>query len=161
MVPNARQATEIEKAYYAGIMDGEGCISIYHQPKPGSPDILRYNVRIQVGMTDSRAVRKMYDQYGGTVYTRLKSKNPNWKLSTMWYLTGKRVTRFLLDIYPYLILKTGQAELALELRNLIALRRRHEKGRKGTIPLTQGEYTQRKSLKTAMHVLNRRGVHAT
>lgn len=73
---NYLMALETEHAWAAGIVDGEGCISITMQ-KPGvnrrkTPG---FQVRISVRMTCERTIKRLYDLYGGTFKLSL-SRNP-------------------------------------------------------------------------------------
>ena len=146
---------KLSREYIAGILDGEGCISIYHQKVQKGKVYLSYNVRVIVGMTDPLVVHLLRDQYGGSVW--LRKRPAPWKASYTWCLTGKIVEKFLNDILPFLMIKKGQAMLALELRKHINGRKFARAGHKGLLKLVPGELMYRQSLKDKMHRLNQKG----
>ena len=142
--------------YIAGIIDGEGCVSIYHQEKKCGKIYFSYNVRIMIGMTDDRVIKILQEQYGGSIWEQ--KQREGWKNSKTWYLTGKKVEGFLNDILPFLIIKKDQARLALELREHINKRKRTRKGFRGLRSIDKCEMEYRKRMKDKMHVLNKKGV---
>lgn len=97
--------------YLAGILDGEGCISIFlHKGRPGS---FTTNLEISIYQGDERLVKWLAFHYGGKYYshTMKNSSRPGFS----WCAPrGKARELFLLQIIPHLILKKEQALLALE-----------------------------------------------
>lgn len=146
-------------AYLAGIMDGEGTLTIMrkrYNPAQFARDIARgkrnvipktesiysYYVGITVKNTDFRLIRWLQARFGGS-YCPDKSRKANWKISYRWQLFGQEnQERFLLGILPYIILKEEQANILLE---FIRMRGSPDVKRR------QGMYER-------MMVLNRRGV---
>jgi hypothetical protein len=127
-IPNFTASTstisESDLAYAAGIIDGEGCIKIYHAKKEtlGKGHVRdRYQLQIQVDMVKSEVVNWLQSKFGGTVYEHRRSikKHPTWNDSKRWYLMSKdEMTNFLGMILPYLKIKRKQAELALQFLGL-------------------------------------------
>lgn len=99
-------------AYTAGILDGEGCISVTKRKarnKRGySPDLI-----VSVPNTKLWLPQWLKMNYGGSVVPRKNisplSKLPQWK----WAITGKQAAEFLKLIVPYLYIKRPEAELAI------------------------------------------------
>ena len=97
--------------YLAGIIDGEGCISIFlHQGRPGS---FTTNLEISVYQADERLMKWMVFHYGGKYYSH-NMKNSSRPGFSWCAPRGKVRELFLLQIIPHLILKKEQALLALE-----------------------------------------------
>lgn len=93
--------TETEKAYYAGICDGEFCVD-YHIATP----------RARINTTDYSLVENLASEYGVSTYTRI-NKNSLWKDSKQVELHGDNCRDFLQQIRPYLLVKDRQADIIL------------------------------------------------
>lgn len=106
--------TETDKAYAAGIIDGEGCILIQKRSiERKSPT---YSLRVALGVTDECLCIWMLRKFGGT---RIKNYNrgPNYRRVYRWDLSGPRASEFLEKILPYLVIKVQQAQLGIEFQN--------------------------------------------
>ena len=105
------------QAYIAGIVDGEGCISISKAsvPKGGkSPD---YMCRIQVTNTNKKLGIWLRKKTGiGSITVSVQS-NDRWNTRYDWTITRKQCPGFLLQIYPYLVLKKEEADIMLRFRS--------------------------------------------
>ena len=109
--------SEIEKAYLAGILDGEGCIALVRnngrKNKSGYPE---YYPRVSIGNT-SVALQSWFEKHmpniGIFVYhARPHDNNPMHRNLWEWTLNGnRRCMVFLSEISPYLVVKKEQAEL--------------------------------------------------
>jgi hypothetical protein len=51
--------------------------------------------------------------WGGSIYLK-KKEQPHHKQAYFWSLNTRKAHRFLLEIAPYLVVKKGEAEVALE-----------------------------------------------
>lgn len=87
-----RQMDQIDIAWLAGIIEGEGCIGFYDA-----------GPRITVNMTDRDIIERCYDITGeGNVNFRPRA-NLNWKPTWTWVVGDHRgIARLLLAIYPLL-----------------------------------------------------------
>jgi len=134
--------------YLAGILDGEGHITITRGTIKGrkvdGSDCVNYVCTVGVRNTDKRLMTWLQQRFGGNIYPNKPSKNrPNWKTSFNWQLFGnKNLELLLLAVLPYLQLKKEQANIALEF-----LRLRGER-----FPEKRQELCER------IHQLNKRGV---
>lgn len=91
-------------AYVAGIIDGEGCIYLYHTKKCRATYL-----KVSVGSSDQWLCEMLAFSFGGNV-RRVKSKTlPFW----IWEINTRQAGQFLESILPYLHLKRPQAELAI------------------------------------------------
>jgi len=100
-------------AYMAGIIDGEGSLSISKTTlKKYAKYSPVYRARIGLGMTDKEIVQLFSNEFGGNIYTE---SVPNRKLMYRWSRCGNSsVTGVLKILYPYLTGKKLQAELLIE-----------------------------------------------
>ena len=104
--------TKDELNYYAGFFDGEGCIMI--QKKQGRPDGRPYRIlNIAISLTNLNILEDFKRAFGGTVHGAYKSKE-HYKDKWNWQIFGNKALTFLKLIYPYLRLKTREAELGIE-----------------------------------------------
>ena len=106
--------TDLELAYIAGIVDGEGYISIItnsYITRYGNPGKQRI-MRAGVGMTNPVIPMMLREAYGGTISFRKNGEL--WKDRYDWNIYSKKALVFLKDILPYLIIKKEQAELAIQ-----------------------------------------------
>jgi hypothetical protein len=110
-----RQMSEVEKAYIAGLMDGEGCIAIVKNSPKGRAISVSYRVTIVMNMTDAGQMDYCQRITGAGYITRHEvNTRPNCRDRWQWSLYKDETIELLREIYPYLILKKPQAALALE-----------------------------------------------
>jgi len=100
--------TETEKAWLAGIFDGEGCVWC-RWPK-------RKNVIVEIKMTHFETIHRINSLFQGRIATGALSKNafgrkPQWR----WSLDTRGSRLFLSLVLPYLVTKRREAEIALQL----------------------------------------------
>ena len=105
---------EITAAYVAGIIDGEGCITIAKSTKKGCKQA-SYQPHIVVCMTSEPVVQYLTSVISGGWRTIQQPKNNN-RLIHRFVVTGESAYTLIERIKPYLIEKQAQAEKFLELR---------------------------------------------
>lgn len=112
-----------QKAYLAGLVDGEGYIGIVRtrkQPTSTNPDPLHLNAYMSIGMTDGDYLVNLAGEIGvGNTY-RQKRQREHWKIRTDWRLCGNACRALLPQIVKYLRLKKPQAKLLLRYLELSA-----------------------------------------
>lgn len=115
--------TDIQLAYIAGLIDGEGCISIHiGQDKRGRKR--RFDVWINISNTDVRMLAWLKATVGaGDIHVASKRVNPRWNTAYGWRVTGRYAADLLRLVKDYLVIKTDQAEIALEFQTLKTTRR--------------------------------------
>ncbi len=132
-------------AYVAGIVDGEGCVGLYHN---GQKQYSRV-VRVVVANTNEWLIRFLQMQFKGSIYVRKRTfKHPNWNDYWVWEIRSRQASAFLKLILPYLQLKRPQAELAIAYQN------RHKVG---GLPRTQNNKILDESDKILITKINRQG----
>lgn len=107
------ELSEVEKAYLAGLFDGEGCIACnFHS---GGSIVLS----VRFCNTNEAAVFRMYQLFEGS-FNVVKWNPRNMKKRLwQWSLGGGNCRFFLETLLPYLKIKKKQAELALAYTTLI------------------------------------------
>lgn len=96
---------ETVHAYAAGIVDGEGCIAISENAK-------RTQFRIEVVNSDPRVCVWLKERYGGSVYQK-KHYGGSRHIVYSWIVVSSTAGEFITAIYPYLVIKKEQADIAL------------------------------------------------
>jgi hypothetical protein len=100
-----REASELERAYFAGYFDGDGCVRLDF-------DRDRWRVAIAFGQTRGEGLYALHEVYGGSLarYARRGNRRP----VLYWHLSARADTeRFLRDVAPYAIEKREQVQRAL------------------------------------------------
>ena len=93
---------ETDFAYFAGIVDGEGCIRVNNAP------------RLHITNTDKNLIDWIKVNYGGYVWSENGSYVDNAKPRYIWELSSRKLYSLLLLIHPYLKIKRRQAELVIK-----------------------------------------------
>jgi hypothetical protein len=91
--------SDIEAAYAAGILDGEGSISLTrnHSGRWPSP-------QVSVASTDRELVEWLKERFGGSISIK-QPRKPQHSLSYDWKLTDRRALCFLQIVRHYLVLR--------------------------------------------------------
>ncbi|MGB9903467.1 MAG: LAGLIDADG family homing endonuclease [Desulfotomaculales bacterium] len=113
-----RKISDVDLGWVAGIIDGEGTITI--APRKRTDRKCRVDgwmVTVRVANTDSRIIQKLnhvlHDLLGCTGY--VQEKRPNRCAKCYYWLVANRRALVLLElVYPYLVSKKEQAEVAIE-----------------------------------------------
>lgn len=150
------QVNEAERAYLAGILDGEGCVSLYWRRKSA-----RYlTPSVQVLNTRRELIDWLQERWGGSIYQRPNNR-PNYKPSWTWTIAGQLALKAIADARPYLVLKGPQADLLLTRLPRAYPAQEREKGRwKKNADFGPAELAANLALVNEMRGLNRRGAHA-
>jgi hypothetical protein len=103
---------ETTRAYAAGFVDAEGCIAIGKNNSSASG--LIYSARITVSNRSKEVIDYLVHHFGG-YYTRSKPPNERCNENYLWHVTSSQhIERFLSQIYPYLRVKSSQADVLRE-----------------------------------------------
>jgi hypothetical protein len=106
-VLNDPQITELDAAYLAGFVDGEGCISV-------ATRLGKYlTPTVQVSNTNQAILEYFLSKFGGTIDVR-RDTRPTRKQCNTWRVAGNEARIILRKLLPYLRVKAPQALLALE-----------------------------------------------
>jgi hypothetical protein len=135
--------SETDYAYLAGLIDGEGTISIYLNSRG------YYITQVSITQVNEPLIRWLQEMFGGNVHN-VKNNNPakhqeRWK----WQITSTLMREHLPRALPYLRLKKRHAEIAIQFLS----------GRcRGGNPITDPDLPTQEELCEEIRELNRRGV---
>lgn len=116
--------------YWAGFFDGEGNIQIcYRRLTLKGGTFTAFELRVSVSQKDKTPLLLLQEQYGGGINTAKTG-------CSMLSLSGLNGRTFLRAIAPFLIVKKGEAEVALEFAALQEANPAYAKGHKGAIAQT-------------------------
>lgn len=118
--------SKLTAAYLAGLIDGEGHISIIPYVRKDRNNQVYYKHNVKMTLTDKHLIEWCKASFGGYIYVRTQT-NPKWKDSYTWSLNSKGTEELLRYIHPYLRLKKRQCGLVLE-RFRISKHRRIDQG---------------------------------
>lgn len=96
-------------AYFAGIIDGEGSISLIKRNKRTKSNT--FTLTVIVGNTNEWLIQQLKFSFGGGVY--LIEGGGNNKDSWQWKICARKALIFLESVYPYLKIKKPQARIAI------------------------------------------------
>lgn len=142
----ARPLLEAEKAYIAGIIDGEGSISIVHR-KSGAKRY--YRLSCSVSNTSKELMDYLKAKAGGCVYSPncdSPERRQNRRRLYHWGLADRASENLLREVYPYLVIKKKQAGIGLRLQES-----KKAPGKKGILPYVLG---LREAMKRRVMALN-------
>lgn len=113
-------------AYLAGLIDGEGCIHIGRKYEGGRSGA--HALQVQVSNSDVRMMVWLSKEFGGRVSpvkrTGPQSGYPRKRQMYVWVICAMNAAQILTAVYPYLVVKQDQADVALALRALFRPRGR-------------------------------------
>lgn len=147
---------ETEKAYIAGIVDGEGCITIIradqskHSPKHKSPS---YRLAVSIYNSNKPMIDWLAERIDAHRHYK-RQKSPNHKSLHILTISAKSASSFLSQIQPFIIAKSEQLKLALELQALVNSYRKERQHKFPGEALTQDEIDRRESIYLRMRELN-------
>ncbi|KKM95820.1 hypothetical protein LCGC14_1184420 [marine sediment metagenome] len=96
---------DVDDAYTAGIVDGEGCILITRARR-------NLQLRVVVSNTNLEVLERLQLNYRGSVHVR-KIYEPRKQIYD-WAVSGPDATELLRQIIPYLIIKEKEAKIAVQ-----------------------------------------------
>ena len=107
--------TEAQKAYTAGVLDGEGSISIAINR---TAKYRKINYVVRIGNTNLEMLKMIQQWFGGFI-SQDKKPDPR-RRHAMYRLifVSLKADRLLEEILPYLIVKKGKAQAFIKLRRM-------------------------------------------
>lgn len=104
---------DTDKAWVAGIIDGEGCIYIHKaKPSKGAKNPC-YSLKIRVAMTDFPTIKRLQELYPA-VYHEKFGQDVNCRNQAVWECSSIVCANVIKDVLPYIFTKRRQAELAMK-----------------------------------------------
>lgn len=140
---------ETEKAYLAGLIDGEGTVSIVRLHSRGQ-GFEHYVASVEISNTDMRMIDWVAKRLGGSIVANRRKVVAGHKVVYRIGLRNRLAEAVLREVMPFLVVKGRQAELVMELRARIRTNGNRAK-------LTDGERGYRAHLYEECRKLNVRG----
>jgi hypothetical protein len=100
---------DLQFAYAAGIVDGEGCLGVLHARERN-----QYQARVQVVMTNEKPLRILVGLFGGSLSATKPAPNAR-KMPYHYTASGKNLKSLLTALTPFFIEKRAQADILLAL----------------------------------------------
>jgi len=134
-----KNSRDVDLAWLAGIVDGEGCLTISLNKKKKKT---YFSVLVIVGMTHFPTIKKVAGMFGSGISMIIKNGNKTF-FSTQ--VSGHRVGIVLPFIRPYLVTKAEQADVLIEFSTTFVSR---------GVTVSDGVLSQRLQLKERINDLN-------
>ncbi len=110
-------ADATDRAWMAGLVDGEGCVSVVAvQPTTGVNE--SHSMRLQIRMADTEAVERVVEITGMSNVTYDLATTEGSRPAQQWKISGDKAADVLADIYPFLTVKRRQAIVGWNLQRL-------------------------------------------
>ena len=136
-----------ERAYLAGVLDGEGTFII--RRGRDATHGYKFQAVVRVTNTSWELIAWLHATFGGNV-VRERDRRPNRKPCWLWSLDGGTlVVPVVQQVLPYLRVKRRQAEVVLEFYKV-----RNPFGKR----VSYGEWARRAALREDLCLLNRKGI---
>lgn len=146
--------SETDKAYAAGLFDGEGSVCISYKMQHTTKSTLpTFSVRVALAMIDEPSVVWLVETFGGTYDQTNRSKSGT--VIHRWTKHGRNAADFLEMVVPYLKLKRARAESAILLARM-KRRRGATAGSEGVRKMTQEEVDAQRPLAEFIRAENMR-----
>lgn len=144
-------ASKDDIAYLAGLLDGDGMITLRKQ-KSGDPkyNLVSYTAAIQVRMTCEKTTSWLKNTFGGNLYFEEK-KPKGWKPTYLWHYNGRKAVALIKEIIPHLICKKEAALVVLEYYSTV--------GKRGDPKLSKEVKQRRTNLIDKIRSINKRGTN--
>ena len=141
--------TDTDLAYFAGIIDGEGCFAMHQQPVGHV-----FALQLQIGNTSPQLMEWIRSKFGGSVNLE-KRNNPRHKPVFRWLATADSLDAIVPAIIPFLVVKKAQAELFLAYRRTLGPK---VKSHRSTYDTPLAVKRERARIHSEIRVLNQRGI---
>lgn len=138
--------SDVDLAYIAGFIDGEGCICVHRRGKVGEKEKSIYAFIVTIANTDKSVIQYLHSVLGGCIANN--NKRNGHKTCYVLHLNPRKAYKLLKKLLPYLRVKKKQAELAIKLGDIIT-NKKH--GR-----LTNEDVMERELIRQEMQRLNKR-----
>lgn len=138
--------SETEQAYLAGIIDGEGTITITLTERQGTEGYRQHQVLMSVGTNHQQTMEHLALTWHAPITERRQPQGRRPIYSLRWM--NSTALKVIQEIRPYLRIKAAQADIVLKLGEDIAAREYSAK------PLSREEWDQREQQRLGVRRLN-------
>ena len=127
-----RAASPYDLAYFAGLFDGEGSVTIDKAKVASGRRSPSYRAQITISNKNEGVLREIQKHYGGSILVKDPQRFParRYKHSAIYQfgLAARKAAKFLEDVLPFLRIKQQQAIIAIELQRKCARNSNHRRG---------------------------------
>ncbi|KKN34944.1 hypothetical protein LCGC14_0788850 [marine sediment metagenome] len=109
---------DLKYAYLAGLIDGEGCIQIKRQKDSAKSFGFYFRLEVQITSTNEKLIAYLISNHDGYIYKQ-KSANPKHKTALHWRVGSTTAKKLLEKVFPYLIIKREQAQVAYKFQQIL------------------------------------------
>ena len=110
--------TEKDLAWLAGLSDGESCVRI-EKKKGKRGTFVNYRLAFEINMVHKETILRIFDILKvGSIFKKT-SKNPKARISWVWKVNCSNAKIVLKLLYPYVVTKKKEFEIALQFINLL------------------------------------------
>lgn len=153
-----KSLTITQKAYIAGLIDGEGSIGLVKHKEKKCPRGWYYDPYVSISNTSEKLMKYIKEVTGIGFYRKKQFKNFNkkWKVPLEWRVCArKEIINLLEQVLPYLIIKKKHAILLLE---YLKIREQQERERIAFMKEQQIKYNERQDkIYEKLKELNKKG----
>jgi len=105
--------SEPERAYAAGLIDGEGSIRMTRRGSDGGKTfrVGQHTLMVEMTNTDESLIKWMQERFGGSVYYAPEDVSRNAREKWHWRVSANKALHCLDAVWPYLVSKRQQAKL--------------------------------------------------
>ena len=140
--------TDVERAYLAGLLDGEGTIRRATSAPRGNGETRTHALVVTVSNTHIPTMERLHARWGGSLSIRQFSSRMSTRPIAVLRWTSISAAGLLREIYPFMEIKRGQAEAALTFADELASRP------KRTSVVTREQWERREELRLRIKRLN-------
>jgi hypothetical protein len=109
----------LDDLYVAGLFDGEGYVTVRIWEKPNSKHV-RCQIFCGIAMTYRPVIEMLCATYGGNIkQNRHDLRNRKHRIQFQWIAASRQANSVLKRLYPYLVVKKAEVEIALKLQDHI------------------------------------------
>lgn len=119
-------------SYIAGIIDGEGCITILKRKRLNEK--IFYILSLSIGNTEIKLLKWILKNVGGHICKRPTQYKKYYRRYWIWTMYANNVASLLNKVMPYLIIKSKQAKIAISFQKHITDTDRRGKCSNGGMP---------------------------
>ncbi len=115
---------DAQYAYLAGMVDGEGCFSLYRTKSSGGGGTIRayyWKAVLRVTNTEMSIMTWLVDTFGGCIGTHFNASQRTRPIH-QWKASPNLMRTLLPGMLPFMVIKRRHAEITLEALRLIKLR---------------------------------------
>ncbi len=159
-----KEITDINKAWMAGFIDGEGCLSIYKQIRKNRPSP-SWRPFVTIANTHRGCLNIFVENYGGHIrFNSEKRSNKKtgvkWSDSWSWYCPQSSILKLCNDLMPYFVIKKENAQILTTFITHVHNTKRKKGGRRqngtfsGSDPLSKSDMVFRDSMRDRIQDIN-------